>query len=84
MDRQLGPCSVDVVPQLNITYGDSMYQNVGLSAGGITTGIVGVTLLPKTGGFRFMFVISVIAFTFGLAILLATAVFAIKKRLQKN
>jgi hypothetical protein len=61
-----------------------MYQNVGLSAGGITTGVAGVTLLPKTGGFRFMFVISVIAFAIGAAILLTTALIALKKRAQKS
>ncbi len=61
-----------------------MYQSVGLSAGGITTGVAGVTLLPKTGGFRFMFVFSVIAFAIGAAILLATAFIAIKKRVKKS
>jgi len=61
-----------------------MYQNVGLSVSGITTGVAGATLLPKTGGFRFMFIFSVIAFSIGGIILLATGFIAIKNRLKKS
>jgi hypothetical protein len=61
-----------------------MYQNVGLSVGGVTTGVVGVALLPKTSGFRFMFVFSVIALVIGGIVLISSALIAIKKQVSKK
>ncbi|HUD05326.1 MAG TPA: hypothetical protein VMR18_00180 [Candidatus Saccharimonadales bacterium] len=59
-----------------------MYNSIGIGAGSTTTGVAGVTLLPNTGGFRFMFVFSVIALAIGVSILLVTSFVAIKKRSQ--
>lgn len=61
-----------------------MYNSIGIGAGATTTGVAGVTLLPNTGGFRAMFVISVIALAIGVSILLVTAAVAFKKRAQSK
>jgi hypothetical protein len=59
-----------------------MYQTLGVGAGATTAGVAGVSLLPNTGGFRFMFVVSVIALAIGGGVLCASAIVAFKKRSQ--
>jgi hypothetical protein len=61
-----------------------MYQTLGVGAGATTAGVAGVALLPNTGGFRFMFVVSVIALAIGAGVLCASAFVAFKKRAQAN
>lgn len=59
-----------------------MYGSV-LGASTVVPGAAGVALLPNTGGFRVMFVISAIALAFGVATLAVSGVGAIMRRSHK-
>ena len=56
-----------------------MYQTLGVGAGATTAGVAGVALLPNTGGFRFMFVVSVIALAIGAGVFMRFSFRCIQK-----
>ncbi len=56
-----------------------MYGTV-LGASTIVPGAAGVALLPNTGGFRVMFVVSAIALTIGIVTLAISGVMAFRRR----
>jgi len=56
-----------------------MYGTV-LGASTVVPGAAGVALLPNTGGYRFMFVVSAVALTIGIVTLTASGVMALRRR----
>lgn len=54
--------------------------NIGIGGGVTTSGVAGVALLPNTGGFRVIFIVSVVALAIGVGILCVTAFAALKQR----
>lgn len=57
-------------------------SGVVLGASTTAAGVTGIAMLPETGSFRAMFVVSAIALTIGVVTLAVTGVVAIKQRVH--